>query len=1223
MSGPRSQAHGADPLMPPGLRHLTKGTVSADARSVDREDPSSWEEFYRDRWRHDKEVRSTHGVNCTGSCSWKVYVRDGIISWETQQTDYPQTPPGVPDHEPRGCPRGASFSWYVYSPARVRFPYVRGALLRSWRSMADSHPDPVERWSAIQADTELVARYKGERGRGGLMRATYHEAVQITAAAHVHTIKVHGPDRAAAFTPLPAMSPVSYASGSRYMALTGGAHVSFYDWYADLPPASPQTFGEQTDVAEARDWWNSSYVLVWGSNVPVTRTPDAHFLAESRYHGEKVVVVAPDYAEHAKFADHWLPVAPGSDGALAMAMGHVVLKEFHVDRQSPYFTEYCRTFTDLPFLVRLAESPRGGYVPDRMMTVSDLGEQPELAAFRPVIFDEATATIVSPPGVMAAKYADSDRGTWNLRLDDLVPAMSMAKHGTGTAEVLFPRFDQEPAGVVRRGVPVIDVDGVPVTTVFDLMLAHYGVERPDMPGTWPTGYEDATEPYTPAWQEDITGIDAALCIRIAREFATAAEKTEGRAMAIMGAGINHWFNSDTVYRSILTLLIACGTVGRNGGGMNHYVGQEAIRPFGGWVTLSHALDWSAPPRQCNGTAYYYTATDQWRYEVWQADDLASPLGDGRFEGRSFMDCLNVAVRLGWQVTYPTFAANPLDLADEARALGKEPAEHVVDRLADGSLRFSVEDPDDPVNFPRLLMVWRSNILGGSGKGHEFFIRHLLGGAANADASETEPDRRPQEVIWRDQAPIGKLDLLVNFDFRMTSTANFADVVFPAATWYEKFDLSCTDLHPFVHSFNKAIDPPWEARSDWDAFSAIAESFSELAAKHLGVRQDIVAVSIAHDSAGELSVPHGRVDDWRVSGSRPNPGVNAPKLVVVERDYAAVHAKWQALGPRVETAGVTAKDYHSVPSEQVAWLAEKNGTVAGGPAAGRPQLTTDQHCAEAMLALSGATNGAVALDLWRDAESVSGLDLTDLVAGQSDIRITWDDVSQRPQHVINSPDWTGDVSAQKAYTGYAVNVAKALPWRTLTGRISFFLDHEWMKEYGEMLPIYRPPLNMMAKYSQVHDLDEGSIAVRYLTPHSKWSIHSEYQDDLLMLTLFRGGPTVWVSVEDAAEIGLRDGEWAEVWNRNGVIDGVAAVSPRMPKGLVYVYHAKDRQVQTPLTERTGRRGGTENSLTRALLKPTHMIGGYGQLSYGFNYYGCTGSQRDEVAVLRRRSQEVQY
>lgn len=67
----------------------------------------NWEDAYRDRWAHDKIVRSTHGVNCTGSCSWKIYVKDGIVTWETQQTDYPPTPCGVPNHEPRGCPRGA------------------------------------------------------------------------------------------------------------------------------------------------------------------------------------------------------------------------------------------------------------------------------------------------------------------------------------------------------------------------------------------------------------------------------------------------------------------------------------------------------------------------------------------------------------------------------------------------------------------------------------------------------------------------------------------------------------------------------------------------------------------------------------------------------------------------------------------------------------------------------------------------------------------------------------------------------------------------------------------------------------------------------------------------------------------------------------------------------------------------------------------------------------
>ena len=65
-----------------------------------------WEQAYRGRWAHDKVVRSTHGVNCTGSCSWKIYVKSGIITWETQQTDYPRTRPDLPNHEPRGCPRG-------------------------------------------------------------------------------------------------------------------------------------------------------------------------------------------------------------------------------------------------------------------------------------------------------------------------------------------------------------------------------------------------------------------------------------------------------------------------------------------------------------------------------------------------------------------------------------------------------------------------------------------------------------------------------------------------------------------------------------------------------------------------------------------------------------------------------------------------------------------------------------------------------------------------------------------------------------------------------------------------------------------------------------------------------------------------------------------------------------------------------------------------------------
>src|SRR6185312_2244165 len=158
--------------------------------------------------------------------------------------------------------------------------------------------------------------------------------------------------------------------------LIGAPMLSFYDWYADLPVASPQIWGDQTDVPESGDWWDAGYLVMWGSNVPVTRTPDAHWMVEARYRGQKVVVVSPDYADNVKFADEWLAAAPGTDGALAMAMGHVVLKEFFVDRQVEYFEDYTRTFTDLPFLVSLEEyaagSPEAGAVAQ--------GDQP---AYRP------------------------------------------------------------------------------------------------------------------------------------------------------------------------------------------------------------------------------------------------------------------------------------------------------------------------------------------------------------------------------------------------------------------------------------------------------------------------------------------------------------------------------------------------------------------------------------------------------------------------------------------------------------------------------------------------------------------------------------------------------------------------------------------------------------------------------------------------------------------------
>ncbi len=1220
-------------------RFFTKWDETDDGRAVFREGGRKGDVFYRDRWSHDKVVRSTHGVNCTGSCSWKVYVKDGIITWETQQTDYPSVGPDRPEYEPRGCPRGAAFSWYTYSPTRVRDPYVRGVLLEMYREAKARLGDPVLAWAEITADPERRRRYQQARGKGGLVRSTWAEATEITAAAHVHTIKKYGPDRVAGFSPIPAMSMVSHCVGTRFIQLIGGVMTSFYDWYADLPVASPQVFGDQTDVPESGDWWDSTYLMMWGSNVPVTRTPDAHWMAEARYKGTKVVTVSPDYADNTKFADEWMPAQAGTDAALAMAMGHVLLKEFFVDRQVPFFTDYVRTYSDLPFLIRLdpAEGEYAGTratVPGKFLMSSDLpgADGSKEDAWKTVLLDERTGEAVVPNGSMGFRYADSGKGKWNLDLEGVSPALSMAGEGSQGIEVMLPAFT-EPDGtgsVLRRGVPARMVDGHLVTTVYDLMLAQYGVGRDGLPGEWPSGYDDVSTPYTPAWQAEITNVPAEQCIRIAREFATNSEQSQGRSMIIMGAGICQWFHGDATYRAILSLLVLTACMGRNGGGWAHYVGQEKCRPITGWISLANALDWTRPPRTMTGTSYWYMHTDQWRNDGYSADSLNSPLAKGHLSGKHTADTIAESARLGWMPFYPQFGANPLQVAQDAEAAveageAETAAAYVADALHQGTLTPSIEDVDAPENWPRTLMLWRSNLMGSSAKGNEYFLRNLLGTHHNVLGSENPQAPRPKDVRWHDEAPEGKLDLLVSADFRMTSTTLLSDVVFPAATWYEKHDLSSTDMHPFVHAFTPAIDPPWQAKSDFEMFHLLAQRFSELAKTHLGVRKDLVSVPLMHDTAGETGQPGGRVVDWRTTGQPGTPGQSMPVFQVVERDYTAIADKLATVGPLADKLGFTVKNVTYDVSHETERLAAKNGVMLGGAGDGRPAIDTDSKMAEAILTFSGTTNGELAVQGFRSLEERVGKPLADLAEGSQEKRITFADTQVAPVPVITSPEWSGSETGGRRYAPFTVNIERLKPFHTLTGRMHFYLDHDWMQDVGEALPIYRPPLDMHRLFGEPRLGPDGArqVTVRYLTPHSKWSIHSEYQDNLLMLSLSRGGPTVWMSPQDAEAIEVSDNEWVECTNANGVLVARAIVSHRMPEGVVYVHHAQERTIDVPKSEATGRRGGIHNSVTRLLVKPTHMIGGYAQLSYTFNYLGPTGNQRDMVSTVRKRSQKVTY
>ncbi len=1208
----------------------------------------TWEERYRGRWQHDKIVRSTHGVNCTGSCSWKIYVKGGIVTWETQQTDYPRTRPDLPNHEPRGCARGASYSWYMYSANRLKHPLVRGRLLKHWRELRATL-EPVEAWKALQGNSARRSDYQQRRGLGGFVRSTWAEVNQIIAASNISTIQTYGPDRIIGFSPIPAMSMVSYAAGSRYLSLIGAVCMSFYDWYCDLPPSSPQTWGEQTDVPESADWYNSTFLIAWGSNVPQTRTPDAHFFTEVRYKGAKTVAITPDYSEVAKLSDLWVHPQQGTDAALAMAMGHVILKEFHVDNPCEYFTHYARTTTDLPLLVQLRhDKHRDAWVPDRFVRASDFESQLGQASnpdWKTVAWDELSNSISVPNGSIGFRWnqkAGEDEGKWNLESKDgrggeVKLALSLLDRREEVVTAAFPYFggtapeaftaNDQGGDVLLRPIPIITLKlaagDTKVATVFDLLVAHYGVDRGLGGDSVARDYADDF-PYTPAWQEKITGVPAQTVITLAREFADNAAKTEGKSMIIIGAAMNHWYHSDMNYRGIMNLLMLCGCVGQSGGGWAHYVGQEKLRPQTGWVPLAFATDWSRPSRQQNSTSFFYAHTDQWRYEKLGVNEVLSPLAQDRGESSagknpSFIDYNVRSERMGWLPSAPQLKTNPLHVAKASAAAGLEPKDYVVKSLKDGALQLSCEDPDDPANWPRVMFVWRSNLLGSSGKGHEYFLKHLLGTKNGVQGKDLGAEGlHPQEVIWHAEAPEGKLDLLVTLDFRMSTTCLYSDIVLPTATWYEKNDLNTSDMHPFIHPLTAAVDPNWESRSDWDIYKGIAKVFSDLVPGHLGVEKDVVLTPLMHDTPAEMAQAFG-VKDWKKGQIELLPGKSAPSITVVERDYPAIYQKFTSLGPLLEKLGNGGKGISWNTDEEVHFLGELNRAVtAEGVAKGRPRIETDIDAAEVILSLAPETNGEVAIKAWEALSKQTGREHAHLALGKQDEKLRFRDLVAQPRKIISSPTWSGIESDHVSYTAGYTNVHELIPWRTLTGRQQFYQDHPWMLDFGEGLCAYRPPVDLKTVAQMLGAKPNGhkEIALNFITPHQKWGIHSTYSDNLLMLTLSRGGPCVWISEVDAKKAGLVDNDWIELFNVNGAISARAVVSQRVNEGMCMMYHAQEKIVNTPGNSITGTRGGIHNSVTRIVVKPTHMIGGYAQLSYGFNYYGTIGTNRDEFVLVRK-------
>ncbi|HEY6893607.1 MAG TPA: molybdopterin-dependent oxidoreductase, partial [Rhodanobacteraceae bacterium] len=547
---------------------------------------------------------------------------------------------------------------------------------------------------------------------------------------------------------------------------------------------------------------------------------------------------------------------------------------------------------------------------------------------------------------------------------------------------------------------------------------------------------------------------------------------------------------------------------------------------------------------------------------------------------------------------------------------------IVADLEASALRFAVEDPDAPENWPRLWFIWRGNALMASAKGHEYFLKHYLGTHHNAIARDVAAES-VHEAEWRAAAPEGKMDLVVDLNFRMDTSALYSDIVLPAATWYEKSDLSSTDMHTFIHPLSAAVPPCWESKSDWDIFKAIAARFSELAARHFpSPVEDVVASPLAHDTPAEIAQPE--ITDWVIGDVPPVPGKTMPGLRVVSRDYANVYRQFTAFGPLARANGLGAHgtqydiadvyDDALVSMPTVDWAEQRY-----------PSLALDDHVCNVILRFATVTNGELAYRSYKNMERKTGVPLAHLAEGNRAMRMTFADLQAQPRRIGNSPMWSGLVGPRRTYAPFTYNVECLVPWRTLTGRQHLYLDHPGYIDFGEQVPTYKPkPLPQ--EHSDVTHTDPArwtALELNFLTAHGKWHIHSTFGDTRPMMTLSRGTEPLWLNDRDAASMHIADNDWVEVFNDHGVVVTRAAVSARIPSGLCVQYHSPERTLGVPLSPaRGGRRAGGHNSVTRTRLKPNLMVGGYGQFTYHFNYWGPVGCNR-ETQVLVRRLASVEW
>ncbi len=467
------------------LKTLTAGTVGlAGARYL------KFLEFGAAQAAKDeglKFVRSTCSPNCTGACGYNAMVYRGRITALMQAADYPE-----PEYNPRGCLKGQSMVNLIYGPDRLKQPLIR----------------------------------VGKRGEGKFKAVSWDEALDYAATKLAEIMKKYGSDSVATFVQVPGTGYIHKGALVRLSSMYNWSVIHAYTMNGDLPLFWPITFGVQTEELESLEWANSKYTLICGSNILWTRVPDAKFLRLSQERGGKVVVVDPNFSPTAAAADEWIQINPSTDAAFALGLVYVILSE------KLYDEEFVKTYTDLPFLVRLDNHKKL-----RAEEVASLAGKAKVLKSRLPKYREC--------------YVVYDQKTKSFRIPN--------------PENLKRDFDPLLEGELE--VTLVTGEKVKVKPAFQLLkekiLSEYAPKK-------------VAEIIAP--RKDLVGEYEKLIYRIGREVGTIKP-----LHVVYGASNYQWYHGDLKGRAYSLLVSLTGNLGKSGAGISTYAGQYRIRwPLGSW-----------------------------------------------------------------------------------------------------------------------------------------------------------------------------------------------------------------------------------------------------------------------------------------------------------------------------------------------------------------------------------------------------------------------------------------------------------------------------------------------------------------------------------------------------------------------------------------------------------------------------------------------------------------